>query len=114
MLLVAQIGACELELELVLSHYQTFSMISQVGVGAGFGFGDMHVADIQVVDMWAEETLLEDILAFPGTLQQDIACHIPFQIGELFANQASLELMLNIVQQRYPLEVLSCHWIYCQ
>jgi hypothetical protein len=41
-------------------------------------------------------------------LQQDIACHIPFQIGELFANQASLELMLNIVQQRYPVICLVC------
>jgi hypothetical protein len=114
MLLGGQIGACELELELVHSQDQKDLKLSQVGVGVAVGVGDMHVADIQVVDMWVEETLLEDILAFPGTLQQDIACHIPFQIGELFANQASLELMLDIVQQRYPLEVLSCHWIYCQ
>jgi len=112
MLLVAQIGACELELKLVHSQDQKDLKLSQVGVEVGVG--DMHVADIQVVDMWVEEMLLEDILAFPGTLQQDIACHIPFRIGELFANQASLELMLDIVQQRYPLEVLSCHWIYCQ
>ena len=54
-------------MELVHSQDQKDSKLSQVGVGAGVGFGDMHVADIQVVDMWAEETLLEDILAFPGT-----------------------------------------------
>lgn len=63
---------CELEYELTHSQDQKGLKLSQVGGG------NMHVVNIQVADMQAEEMLREDMIAIPG-IEEHSLCKIKRQ-----------------------------------